>query len=46
MKRKTKQVMLNLDQELYYKVKMEANKNHVPVATYIKLHLAKLMKEG
>ena len=45
MKRKTKQVMLNLDQELYYKIKAVADDNHVPVATYIKLLLAQLKED-
>ena len=40
-----RKVMLTLDEELYFKLKREADKNHVPLATYIKLHLVKLMKE-
>ena len=44
MKRNRK-VMLTLDLDLYYKLQKHAERDHIPVATYIKVYLAKLMEE-
>lgn len=44
MKRNRK-VMLTLDEDLYYKIRRAAERDHIPVATYIKIHLAKMMEE-
>ena len=44
MKRNRK-VMLTLDEDLYCKIRRQAEQNHVPVATYIKIHLVKLIEE-
>ena len=46
MKRnRNRKVMLTLDQDLYYRIQKQAQQDHIPVATYIKIHLAKLMEE-
>lgn len=37
--------MLTLDEDLYYKVRKQAEQDHIPVATYIKVYLAQLMEE-
>ena len=37
--------MLTLDQDLYYKIQKQAERAHIPIATYIKIHLVKLMEE-
>ena len=44
MKRNRK-VMLTLDEDLYYKIRKQAERDHIPIATYIKIHLVKLMEE-
>ena len=44
MKRNRK-VMLTLDEDLYYKIRKLAEQAHIPVATYVKIHLVKLMGE-
>ena len=35
--------MLTLDENLYYEIQKQAQRAHVPVATYVKIHLVKLM---
>ena len=35
--------MLTLDEDLYYKIRRAAERDHIPVATYVKIHLVKLM---
>ena len=37
--------MLTLDEDLYYKIRKQAEQNHLPIATYVKIHLVKLMEE-
>ena len=37
--------MLTLDEDLYYKIRRQAEQDHIPVATYIKIHLVKLIEE-
>ena len=37
--------MLTLDEELYFKIRKQAKQAHIPVATYVKIHLVKLMEE-
>lgn len=37
--------MLTLDEDLYYKIQKQAKQDHIPVATYIKIHLVKLIEE-
>lgn len=37
--------MLTLDEDLYYKIRRQAEQAHIPVATYIKVYLVKLMEE-
>ena len=44
MKRNRK-VMLTLHLDLYYNIQKQAEQDHLLVATYIKVYLAKLMKE-
>lgn len=39
-----KPVMLQMDESLYYKVKEQAKKLHLPTSTYIKMELTKLME--
>ena len=40
-----RKVMLTLDENLYYKIRKQAEQAHIPVATYVKIHLVKLMEE-
>lgn len=42
MKRNRK-VMLTLDENLYFEIQKQAERAHIPVATYIKIHLVKLI---
>ena len=42
---KTKKVLLTLDQQLYFFLKGEADKLHLPLASYIRANLAKTIKE-
>ena len=42
MKRNRK-VMLTLDEDLYFRIRKQAEQAHIPVATYIKIHLVKLI---
>lgn len=37
--------MLTLDENLYFEIQKQAEQNHIPVATYIKIHLAQLVEE-
>ena len=37
--------MLTLDEDLYFKIRRAAERDHIPVATYIKIHLAQLVEE-
>ena len=46
MKRnRNRKVMLTLDEDLYFRIRKQAEQAHIPVATYIKVYLAKLMEE-
>ena len=45
MNRNRRKVMLTLDEDLYYKIRKQAELAHIPVATYIKIHLVKMMEE-
>ena len=42
MKRNRK-VMLTLDEDLYFRIRKQAELAHIPVATYVKIHLVRLM---
>ena len=44
MKRNRK-VMLTLDEDLYFRNRKQAERDHIPIATYIKIHLVKMMEE-
>ena len=37
--------MLTLDEDLYFKIRKQAERDHIPVATYVKIHLVNLMRE-
>ena len=39
-----KSVMLHMNESLYYKVREQAKKLNMPVSTYIKMELTKLME--
>ena len=43
--KRNRKVMLTLDEDLYYKIQKQAKQGHIPVATYIKIYLAKLVEE-
>ena len=43
--KRNRKVMLTLDEDLYYKIRKQAEQDHIPVATYIKIHLVKLIEE-
>lgn len=43
--KKTKKVLLSLDEQLYFLLKGEADKLHLPLASYIRANLAKTIKE-
>ena len=45
MKKTKKKVLLTLDESLYFLLKGEADKLHLPVASYIRANLAKTIKE-
>ena len=45
MMKRNRKIMLTLDEDLYYKVRKQAEQAHIPVATYVKIHLVKLMEE-
>ena len=42
---KTKKVLLTLDEQFYFLLKGEADKLHLPLASYIRANLAKTIKE-
>lgn len=42
---KTKKVLLSLDEQFYFFLKGEADRLHLPLATYIRANLAKIIKE-
>ena len=35
--------MLTLDEDLYFRIRKQAEQAHIPVATYVKIHLVKLI---
>ena len=43
--KKTKKVLLSLDEAFYFLLKGEADKVHLPLASYIRASLAKTIKE-
>ena len=43
--KKTKKVLLTLDEQFYFLLKGEADKLHLPLASYIRSNLAKTIKE-
>ena len=43
--KKTKKVLLTLDEAFYFFLKGEADKLHLPVASYIRASLARTIKE-
>lgn len=43
MMKRNRKVMLTLDENLYFEIQKQAKREHIPVATYVKIHLAKLM---
>ena len=43
--KKTKKILLTLDEAFYFFLKREADKLHLPVASYIRDNLAKTIKE-
>ena len=44
MKRnRNRKVMLTLDEDLYFRIRKQAEQAHIPVATYVKIHLVRLM---
>ena len=45
MKKTKKKVLLTLDEQFYFLLKGEADKLHLPVASYIRANLAKTIKE-
>ena len=45
MMKRNRKVMLTLDEDLYCKIRRAAERDHIPVATYIKIHLVKLIEE-
>ena len=42
---KTKKVLLTLDEQFYFLLKGEADKLHLPLASYIRANLAKTIEE-
>lgn len=38
--------MLTLDEDLYFKIRKAAERDHIPVATYIKVYLAQMVIGG
>lgn len=45
MKKTKKKVLLSLDEQFYFFLKGEADKLHLPVASYIRSILARTIKE-
>ena len=43
--KKTKKVLIALDEQFYFFLKGEADKLHLPLASYIRANLAKTIKE-
>lgn len=43
--KKTKKVLVTLDEAFYFLLKGEADKLHLPLASYIRANLAKIIKE-
>lgn len=43
--KKTKKVLITFDEQFYFLLKREADKLHLPVASYIRANLAKTIKE-
>ena len=46
MKKTKKKVLLTLDESFYFFLKGEADKLHLPVASYIRANLAKLKEDN
>ena len=46
MSKKTKKVMLTLDENLFYFLKARADEFHMPIATYIKFCLVKMKEDN
>ena len=38
-KKNRKHIMINLDDEFYFKIKKQADKMHLPLSTWVKLQL-------
>ena len=43
--KKTKKILITLDEQFYFFLKGEADKLHLPLASYIRANLAKTIKE-
>ena len=40
-----KHIMLNLDDEFYFKIKKEADRMHLPISTWVKLQLINVINQ-
>ena len=45
MKKIRKHIMLNLDEDFYFKVKKQAEKMHLPLSTWVKLQIINVINQ-